>query len=133
MPLLMKLAKCTGCKLCQLACTAFHEKVFNPARSRIQIIHEYTEGGLHIAAKRCILCKKCEEICPAGAISNNGRWMLVDDEKCIGCKDCIRVCPQSVIFLDENRKAIICDLCGGTPQCIQWCPKSVISLREEIQ
>ena len=131
MPLRLKLSQCTGCKLCQLACSAFHEGVFNPEKARLQIIHEYNDKGIRIASRHCIFCKKCEEICPEGAISNNGRWMIVDADKCIGCGTCVETCPQQVIYLDGSQKAVICDLCGGEPRCIEWCPKQVITLKEK--
>ncbi len=128
----LKLAECTGCRLCQLACSAVHERVFNPQAARLMITHEYSDEGLHIASKHCIFCKKCEEACPVGAISNNGRWMIVDFGICIGCGDCVRSCPEKVIFLNEKRKSIICDLCGGRPKCVEWCPKAVIKLVEKV-
>ncbi len=132
MPLKLKLSDCTGCQLCQLACSAVHEKAFNPEKARLKIIHEYTDEGIHIASKHCNFCKKCEEACPVGAISNNGRWMIVDHNICIGCGDCGRACPKNVIYPnDQNRKSIICDLCGGSPKCVEWCPKGVISLYEK--
>lgn len=130
MGLKMKLTGCTGCRLCQLACSAVHEQVFNPRKARLKIIHEYTDAGIHIASRFCIFCKKCEEACPVGAISNNGRWIIVDHEKCIGCGDCVRACPEDGIFLNDKRKAIICDLCEGSPKCVEWCPKGVITLKE---
>jgi len=132
MPLTLKHAKCTGCKLCELACSGSHLGFFNPAKARLKITHDYddTEKGVHIASKHCIFCKKCEEVCPTGAISNNGKWMIVDHEVCIGCGTCEKNCPTHVIYLNENRKSIICDLCGGEPQCVSWCPKGVITLKE---
>jgi Fe-S-cluster-containing hydrogenase component 2 len=131
MPLRLKLSDCTGCQLCQLACSAVHVGAFNPEKARLKIVHEYTEEGIHIASKHCIFCKKCEDVCPVGAISNNGRWMIVDHQICIGCGDCVRVCPKDVIYLNGNRKSIICDLCEGAPKCVEWCPKSVITLKEK--
>ncbi|UCF96847.1 MAG: 4Fe-4S dicluster domain-containing protein [Spirochaetaceae bacterium] len=131
MPLRLKLKNCTGCQLCQLACSAVHEKAFNPQKARIKLIHEYTDEGIRIASRHCIFCKKCEEACPVGAISNNGRWMIVDHKICIGCGDCVRTCPKDVIYLDRERKSIICDLCGGSPKCVEWCPKQVISCKGE--
>ena len=132
MPLRFELSKCTGCQLCQLACSASHNGAFNPTKARLKIIHEYNDDGIVIKAKRCIFCKKCEEACPVGAISNNGRWMIVDHEKCIGCGTCVETCPTGVIYLNENKKSIICDLCGGEPKCVEWCPKGVISLKEKV-
>lgn len=132
MPLRFELAKCTGCQLCQLACSGSHDGVFNPVKARLKIIHEYNDDGIKIKANRCIFCKKCEEACPVGAISNNGRWMIVDHEKCIGCGTCVKTCPTHVIYLNDNKKSVICDLCGGEPKCVEWCPKGVISLKEKV-
>lgn len=128
MPLMFKKSLCTGCKLCQLACTATHEKVFNPEKARIKITHEYWEDGIHVTSKHCTFCKKCEPACPEGAISNNGSNMIVDRNKCIGCGTCVETCPTKIIFLDADHKSVICDLCNGSPQCLQWCPKGAISL-----
>lgn len=129
MPLKFDLSKCTGCKLCQMACSASHYEVFNPEKARLRIIHEYNDDGIRIASNSCIFCKKCEKVCPVSAISNNGRWMIVDEDKCIGCGTCVKNCPTNVIFLNQ-KKSVICDLCGGDPQCVEWCPKGVISLKE---
>ena len=130
MPLNFKRSLCTGCKLCQLACSATHEQVFNPEKSRIKVIHEYKSDGIHIASKHCIFCKECEEVCPEEAISNNGSWMMVDAEKCVGCGTCVDTCPMDVIYLNADQKSVICDLCEGSPQCVEWCPKGVISIKE---
>ncbi|WP_457551123.1 4Fe-4S dicluster domain-containing protein [Desulfobacula sp.] len=127
MPLIFKKSLCTGCKLCQLACSAAHEKVFNPEKARIKITHEYREDGIHVTSRHCTFCKKCEAACPEGAISNNGKNMVVDPDKCVGCNTCVETCPTRIIFLDANHKSVICDLCNGSPQCVQWCPKDAIS------
>lgn len=131
MQLKFNFSLCTGCKLCQLACSACHEGVFNPEKSRLRVIHEYRRNGIYIKAKWCIFCKKCEYACPESAISNNGKWLIVDVEKCTGCQACIEICPMEVIAVREDGKVLICDLCEGSPKCIEWCPKGVISLKEE--
>ncbi len=132
MPLKFNLKDCTGCQLCQLACSASHDSVFNPVKARLKIVHDYRGNDIHIKATRCIFCKKCEDVCPVGAISNNGRWMNVDHDVCIGCGKCAETCPTGVIYLNDNKKSIICDLCGGEPKCVEWCPKGVISLKEVV-
>ncbi|MCP4693674.1 MAG: 4Fe-4S dicluster domain-containing protein [Desulfobacterales bacterium] len=128
MPLQFKRSLCTGCKLCQLACTANHEKVFNPGKARVKITHEYLEEGIHVASRICIFCGDCEEACPEKAISGNGSNMIVDRDKCVGCGTCVENCPTHVIYLDGEDKSMICDLCGGSPQCVAWCPKGAIRL-----
>ena len=129
MPIRLDLSKCTGCKLCQLACSAVHEGVFNPEKARLKIVHEYLDAGIHIAADFCTFCKKCEKACPENAITDNGRWISVDKALCTGCGTCVEACPTHVLYLDAEEKAVICDLCGGAPKCIEWCPKEVITLR----
>ena len=131
MPLRFNLADCTGCKLCQLACSAVHDGVFNPEKARLKMTHEYNSEGIKIRSSHCILCGKCETVCPVEAIKTNGRWMDVNHEKCIGCGACVEVCPTDIIYLDTDEKSIICDLCGGDPECIKWCPKDVITLWEK--
>lgn len=131
MPIKLAYDDCTGCKMCQLACSAAHEGVFNPEKARLKIIHEYNDTGIRISSKHCIHCGKCARVCPEGAITDNGRWMIVDTEKCVGCGTCVENCPKDVIYLDGAEKAVICDLCEGEPQCVAWCPKGVISLFEK--
>ena len=115
MPIKLDHAKCTGCRLCELACSASHDGAFNPRKARLKIHHDYHDEGIKIKSDRCIFCKKCEDACPVGAISNNGKWMIVDHTKCIGCGTCVRTCPTKVIYLNEQKKSIICDLCEGDP------------------
>ena len=131
MPLKFKLVDCTGCKLCQLACSGVHDGVFNPEKARLKMTHEYNSNGIKIRSSSCIMCGKCEEACQTGGIKSNGRWMVVDNDKCNACGACVDVCPTYILYLDTNNNTIICDLCGGDPECIKWCPKDVITLWEK--
>ncbi len=131
MPLKFKLSDCTGCKLCQLACSAVHDGVFNPEKARLKMTHEYNSKGIKIRSSHCIMCGKCEEVCPTGAITSNGRWMVVNRDKCDGSGLCVEACPTNILYLDTDEKSIICDLCDGDPECIKWCPKDVITLWEK--
>ena len=45
MKLTLDAGKCTGCKICELACSAKHEGVFNPRKARLKIIDRYIEIG----------------------------------------------------------------------------------------
>ena len=128
MPLQFKKSLCTGCRLCQLACTATHEKVFNPEKARIKIIHAYRDDGIHVSAAVCVFCGDCEAVCPEGAISSNGGHMTVDRDACVGCGTCVDACPTQVIYLDASNKSVICDLCAGAPRCVEWCPNGALRL-----
>ena len=49
----------------------------------------------------CVLCRRCETICPVGAIQFVGRGhdtrLLIDPDRCINCGQCTHVCPAAAI------------------------------------
>jgi len=128
--LVIDLHKCTGCRNCELACSATHTQSFNPRRSRIQILKDETINLL--VPMVCLQCEVplCEQACPTGAISYNEKGTLfVDSEVCIGCENCVTACTYGGIEIDPaTLKAIKCDLCRGSPACIKACEYGAISL-----
>jgi NAD-dependent dihydropyrimidine dehydrogenase PreA subunit/bacterioferritin-associated ferredoxin len=62
------------------------------------IVREYIPG---IDSTVCKVCRKCEEICPAGAIAlvKVGKKMVVDQERCIDCQRCMDACPENAIAM----------------------------------
>ena len=60
---------------------------------------------------KCISCKKCQKVCPVGAITMiekgknaKGRpilWPEVEVGKCVSCENCIEACPKSALTLKE--------------------------------
>ena len=52
----------------------------------------------------CIGCKKCEKVCPNGAVTVENNLARVDHSKCVGCGECAKSCPtgcmKRVIFPD---------------------------------
>jgi Fe-S-cluster-containing hydrogenase component 2 len=131
MQLLLDKAKCTGCKICELACSAKHQGVFSPAKSHLKITDGETPTGREKQLKSCTLCLGCVSICPVQAISFNGKWLVTDSETCIGCGQCVDACPEHVIYLNNDGKAETPDFCQGMPCCIEWCPHQAISLEEK--
>ncbi|MEA1904629.1 MAG: 4Fe-4S dicluster domain-containing protein [Candidatus Hadarchaeota archaeon] len=125
------LKTCVGCRTCELACSFFHEKKFNPQKSRIRIVQEGP------AINRPVVCMQCPnapcmKVCPEeGAMWRDSKGVVrVDDGKCTGCGECVEACPFGAIWLHpDTNKAINCDLCGGDPQCVRFCPQGVLSLR----
>jgi carbon-monoxide dehydrogenase iron sulfur subunit len=128
--LAIDLQKCTGCRNCELACSAVHTKTFNPRRSRIQILKDESQNL--VVPMVCLQCEDplCEQACPNGAISYNEKGTLaVDSDKCIGCENCVTACVYGGIEIDtQTLKAIKCDLCWGDPACIKACEYGAISL-----
>lgn len=116
--------KCTGCRMCEVMCSFFHEKECNPSLSRVHII-KWERKGIDIP----VVCQQCEDApcmtaCPVKALNRDPATnaVLVNYDTCIGCKLCLTACPFGSISLDANkRKVIKCDLCGGTPKCAKYC------------
>lgn len=62
--------RCTGCLICQLACSFAYTGRFNPANARIAVEHErkeiyFTDG----CAENCHLCAR---YCAYGALTRKG-------------------------------------------------------------
>lgn len=119
---------CTGCGLCQLACSMVKEKEPNPARARVSIERLVMDGLMlpHI----CLNCKKppCIEACRRKAITKDARtgWVTIDEEKCNNCTLCIPACPYQAIVLTPEKDVLLCDVCGGSPKCVEMCPTDAI-------
>ena len=122
--------KCSGCKICELVCSAVKEGGFNPLLSRIRVIK--SEPFINMAVA-CRMCEepKCVKSCPYKALQINEETgvIIVDEEKCNGCKWCLEACEFGVIFINKNDgKAIICDLCQLNPKCVEYCPKEALKI-----
>ena len=130
MKLILDSRKCTGCRLCELACSAKHQGVFNPKKAHLRVINHYTKTGRATEFKSCTLCKKCVDSCPVEAITLKGQWLTIDDGLCTGCGDCVDVCPEGIIFLNEQNTAAIPNFCEGNPFCVEWCPHEAIRVEE---
>jgi carbon-monoxide dehydrogenase iron sulfur subunit len=121
--------KCTGCRLCEMACSVKHTGVNNPTRSRIHIIKWPMEGF-----ELPMLCQQCEDapciaVCPKEALYQDpllGRVAL-DYELCIGCRMCVIACPFGGMGIDmTTRQVIKCDLCDGDPTCVRFCDSGAL-------
>lgn len=130
--IMIDLPKCTGCGICELACSLYHEKECNPEKSRCRVIRYEHEGILYSIP---IMCQQCEEspcqiVCPTKAIHRNQitNVVTVDERRCIGCKYCFTVCPFGCITIDQKMgKAVKCNTCEGEPKCVELCPSGALS------
>jgi len=123
--------KCTGCRICELACSLYNEKECNPEKSKIRVIRSEEEGIIYNVPVLCQQCEQplCMELCPVKAIYRNPETgaVLVNQEKCIGCRRCVFVCPFGGIAVDPHKEyAVKCTLCEGEPKCVEFCPKDVL-------
>lgn len=63
---------------------------------------------------KCVLCRRCETICPVDAIQFVGRGsdtrLMIDPDRCVHCGQCTQVCPAAAIVektaVDAVREAI---------------------------
>ncbi|MGN6575920.1 MAG: [FeFe] hydrogenase, group A [Nocardioides sp.] len=56
---------------------------------------------LTVQHDNCVLCRRCETICPVGAIGFVGRGhdtrLVIDPDRCVNCGQCTHVCPAAAI------------------------------------
>lgn len=123
--LLVDPARCTGCRLCELACSATHFGEFNPALSSIRVRMQIDHATF--VPLVCLQCDRpdCVEACPAEALRVVERRehsvVTVDADKCTGCMLCADACPFGSIRDAANDMPVLCDLCGGEPACVSTC------------
>ncbi|MHA1934516.1 MAG: 4Fe-4S dicluster domain-containing protein [Candidatus Thorarchaeota archaeon] len=127
--LVVDYTKCTGCRICELACTAKHEGCFQPSLARLKILR-YDDIGVDVP-NACGPCEEapCVDICPVYAMRRDpvSKMTFLDEDKCILCKSCVGACVHGVIILDTERMRIIkCDHCSGNPECAKMCPTGAI-------
>ncbi len=126
--------KCIGCEICEYACSAEKEKVFNPTKSRIRALR------LDIFSNIALTCRTCKDApcvsaCPKDALSQSNETGIVkvDETICDGCGWCIEACEYGAVTLHPNtRKAIICDGCNGEPKCIEACPETALTFSGRV-
>ncbi len=121
---------CTGCRICQLACSFRLHGGYNPATAPIGI--EDRLEGLGAEATVCRQCARpyCLMVCPGKAVAAaDGEVVVIDPDKCNGCGLCRDYCPWGGITIVE-RKAYKCDLCLGKPACVAECPTGALRLGE---
>ncbi|MBI2877552.1 MAG: 4Fe-4S dicluster domain-containing protein [Candidatus Tectomicrobia bacterium] len=137
--------RCTGCRICEMACSYRRSGEFGPYKSAIWIFKE-EEQGIDLPIL-CRHCRKppCQAACPAAEVFRgdpdyrppltrseaSGAVVLSSPGYCIGCFECVKACPFGALRIDPNADVPVkCDLCGGEPECVQSCPTGAIQFLE---
>jgi anaerobic carbon-monoxide dehydrogenase iron sulfur subunit len=67
--LIVSTDKCTGCKICELACSMAKLGEFNPDKSYIKVLrNKDMDINLVTMSTRCDFCGECIESCPPVAL-----------------------------------------------------------------
>jgi len=119
---------CTGCGLCELACSVFKEGESNPNKSRIRIERRMFDGLM--ISRLCRNCRDpaCMKVCHRRAIELDSvtGWVTINDERCNNCTLCIPACPHHALSISPEGNVLMCDLCGGEPKCVEFCATGAV-------
>lgn len=100
-------AKCIGCKACELACFAVHNRD-NGVGSTVGTVTMPVLPRLYVIRTDSftmpVQCRQCENApcagaCPVQAIRQKDGVIAIDADACIGCKACALACPFGAISL----------------------------------
>ena len=111
--------KCTGCRACEMACSAFHSvpkySSINPARARIRVvIDELNDEYVPIRAG---------DYTPSEC---NGRHIYtINGKEYSECSFCGASCPSRDYFVEpDSGLPLKCDMCESIPPLDEpWCVK----------
>jgi Fe-S-cluster-containing hydrogenase component 2 len=131
--------KCTGCGVCQMACSMKHFGVINKELSRIQV-RKYLLPLPKAIQVTCVGCpdaeRECEKACPVDPpaiyFNKDLLHMVVAEDRCLGyeCLSCQNACSAKAIksYPLVSPTPFVCDLCDTNnngnrePQCVNVCP-----------
>ncbi len=121
------LDKCSGCRACEVICSAFHAapkySSNNPARSRVRVIHEPLKDiyvpvfAGEYAAAECMGRDK----------------YTIDGKEYEECAFCRASCPSRDLFKEpDSGLPLKCDMCEGEdePLCVKWCLVDALTCEE---
>ena len=116
---------CSGCRRCETTCTFFHSGNTGRHNARIRVSHLYQTGiDTAVVCQQCSerYCLKC----PQKALSiGSGGEIVCSPTLCILCGRCEQECPIGAIEIVQDI-VYVCDLCGGKPRCVEACTEKAI-------
>jgi Fe-S-cluster-containing hydrogenase component 2 len=124
MQILVREARCSGCRACEVACVGRHEGRFGTATARIRV-----RKIEHLGFAGPELCRPCTDApcvaaCPTSALSRDAvtSAILLNPDDCLVCSICTDACSFGLVSIHPaSGLPLICDLCGGDPACVKRC------------
>jgi len=125
-------SKCTGCRLCEVACSLWHLQEVNPKRSRVRVATTWPWKDEVSLCRQC-QALACVKACKYEALfATDGNVVVLNEEKCTKCMDCVTACPFNAVPVDAvSGFPLYCDTCNGQYQCVQWCPRRVFEVSQK--
>jgi len=119
------LARCTGCRRCEAACSFVRSGRVGRDLARIKLVQIYETG-----VDGPVACRQCRERyclrCPEDAISVGPLGqVVVSQTACTLCGACEENCPIGAVEI-HGGIVYVCDLCGGRPACVAACTEGAI-------
>jgi Fe-S-cluster-containing hydrogenase component 2 len=118
---------CSGCRICQLACSLSQFGENNPKKTAIVISSRLLDDG-HYRIAVCDQCGICAEVCPEGAIQKVDGHFEIESANCTSCLLCVSECPQQALVVAPGESTPVkCVTCGD---CVELCPTGALALAQ---
>lgn len=150
---LFDVAKCNGCRNCQLACKDEHvDNDWSPySKPQPDTGHFWTgieervrgqvpKVRISYVAHRCQHCDDapCMKVAPEAVYKRDDGLVIVDPDKAAGKRELVDACPYGAIFWNEELEipqkctgcAHLVDA-GEIPHCVDVCPHEALRFGEE--
>ena len=126
----VNLNKCTGCRRCEIVCAFFHTGRVSSKLARIKVVNIYEKGiDGPVVCNQCSE-KYCME-CPVHALTVGSSGQIIHSPTiCVLCGRCEDVCPIGALEIFGGF-VYVCDLCGGRPQCVKACTEGALVYNPE--
>ena len=143
--LLYDSSKCIGCRACETACRRWNKlppehkplELSTTSWTVIKSIELNNSGKKEqlFLKRQCMHCTEasCVAVCPTGAATHHGDYVVIDQEVCTGCGYCVEACPFDVPHREPPRgTARKCTFCvdrvtqGLKTACAEACPVGAI-------
>lgn len=133
--------KCTGCRVCEIACHSYHHvvgktigTVIGPIVPKLYVQRK-KRGAMPVQCHQCEGAP-CAQACTPKAIYFYRGRVVVDTMRCDNCQECVKACPfgaiqRAPIDQDGETSFVVnkCDLClkrEQGPVCVEECPMQAL-------